>query len=80
MSIQSVSGSQTSTNLLSVGATRRSTGGGCEAAASSSSSSTSSTDSNLHERFVVNQFGFRSVAGLSRGAVAGTGVASATGQ
>ncbi|WP_133664939.1 hypothetical protein [Paraburkholderia sp. BL10I2N1] len=45
----SVSGSQTSTNLLSVGATRRATGGGCEAAASSSSSSssTSSTDSNL---------------------------------
>jgi hypothetical protein len=34
----------------------------------------------LHERLVVNQFGFRSAAGLSRGAVSGTRVASATGQ
>ena len=34
----------------------------------------------LHERCVVNQFGLRSAAGLSRGAVSDTWVASATGQ
>lgn len=34
----------------------------------------------VHERFVVNQFGFQRAADLSRGAVSGIGVAPATGQ
>lgn len=34
----------------------------------------------IHERFDIDQFGFRRIAGLSRRAVSGTGIASATGQ
>lgn len=33
----------------------------------------------VRERFDVDQFGFRRIAGLSRGAVSGTGITSATG-